>query len=283
MIESQKQSASENSVALQAKGDLTVNNYHGLSAREVSELVDIFMHHRLPAFQDEARKIAEKSATKFCEEFISQSGTRNALALTSEEFKQPDSQAIFNKALSGYAIKGDDVDVQLIVSALIQRLEATEKPLLKQALESAVELMPKLSRSQIAFLAFVQYTKSVVHSNATSLRDLEDLIAPVMKAIDPGLGLSYGNQQYLAGVGAITINAVADANNLMEGLHRKYAFLKEDMAQVPPIACPSFQSMVKHFGDMEIPIVFPTLAGSTIGLLFLQTVLGEFDLTIWIK
>ena len=275
-----RQEVNDGSVALQAGRDLTINN-HGLRIEDVRDLVDAFVRHQLPAMQEVAKKVAEERALKFCEEFVRQAAASQKVL--GDEFVKPDAQATFQVGLSGVAIKGDDADLALVVAALVRRLEAADEPLIKQVLESAIAAMPKLSRAQIAFLAFVQYVKGVTHNSIVDISHLEAMMSSVMPAFEAGLNLSTANQQYLAGLGLLTINPVADAPIWFSSLRQQYPFIPPERGQLEAFGFSQLPQMLDAYETIKVAQVFLTITGSAIGLLQLRRVLGNLDLSIWIN
>lgn len=165
----QSQKASEGAIALQAAGNIQLNV--GPSVTEVRMLVETFVQAHLPALQQTARDEAQRNVENFLAEFLSQLG--NTARVTAKEFARPDAQSTFNEALRGCALKGDDADVALVSRVLIERLAAADKRLLKLVCEAAIRVLPSLTKAQIAYLALIQYTKSVKHTGITSLVALE--------------------------------------------------------------------------------------------------------------
>jgi len=280
MLGGQAQEATGGSVALQAARDATFH-YHGPSFGDVRELVELVFQNQLPVMREEARKVFEANAAKFREEFVRQLASSSKVS--AQEFAKPDTQATFQQALTGTALKGDDADLELVAAALVRRLEAAEEPLLKQVLESAIAVMPKLVRPQIAFLAFVHYAKRVRHISATQLAQVELMAAQVMPVLESGLSLSAPNQQYLAGLGLLTLNPVASASLWLHDLHQTHSFLPPDMDQLRAAGCVHLCRLLEAYDTLQVPQAFPTLTGSAVGLLQLQRALGKIDLSIWIR
>lgn len=274
------QEVNDGSIALQAGRDLTII-HHGLRAEDVRELVDVFVRQQLPAMQEVAKKVAEERALKFCEEFVRQ--VADSQKLLRDEFVTPDAQAIFQVGLSGVAIKGEEADLALVVAALVRRLEAADEPLIKQVLESAIASIPKLSRAQIAFLAFVQYVKGVTHNSIADTSHLEAMMSSVMPAFEAGLNLSAANQQYLAGLGLLTINPVADASIWFNSLRQQYPFIPPERGQLEACGFSHLPKMIDAYERIMVPQVFLTITGSAIGLLQLRRALGNLDLSVWIN
>lgn len=275
----QSQEADGGAVAAQAGRDINIQV--GLSVSEVRTLVDVFVQNHLPALQQAARDEAQRNVDKFLNEFVRQLSTTDGV--TSQEFAKPDAQSTFNEALRGCALKGDDADVALVARVLVERLTAADKPLLKLVAEAAIRVLPTLTKAQIAYLAFLQYTKSVKHTNFNSTAQLESLFSLITSLVQPGFRLSRANRQYLASSGLLTINPIADANLFPSNLRQKYPFLPATDDQLRAEGATSILKFMEEYEAVEAPTAFLTSTGQLIGMQHLASALGAVDMEIWIK
>jgi hypothetical protein len=279
MLGGQKQEVQQGSLAVQGGGDINVS--FGLSVAEVRDLVHVFLQQQLPALRVEAKKIAEENAANFLNEFVKQANSSSKASAV--EMAKPDAQAAFQSALLGAAIKGDGVDLELVVAALIRRLEAADEPLIKLVLESVISLLPKLTRSQISFLAFVHYLKSVSHPSASELIQLEKYAELVISVVTPGLALSLPSQQYLAGLGLLVINPVANADIWLHEMCNKHSFFPTSEEVLRSSSSPNLSRMLDAYKAMSVPQVFLTITGSAIGILQLRRCFPDIQMEVWIS
>lgn len=275
----QSQKASEGAIALQAAGNIQLNV--GPSVTEVRMLVETFVQAHLPALQQTARDEAQRNVENFLAEFLSQLG--NTARVTAKEFARPDAQSTFNEALRGCALKGDDADVALVSRVLIERLAAADKRLLKLVCEAAIRVLPSLTKAQIAYLALIQYTKSVKHTGITSLVALEASFGCVVPLVEAGLRLSQANRQYLASAGLLTINAVADANLFPQHLRENYPFLPSTDEILLSEGGRSIVKISEEYATVGAPTAFLTSTGQLIGMQHLTSALGTVNMDIWIN
>ena len=275
MFEKQDQSAKEGSLAIQAGGSVNI----GLQLPEVKELMQIFLDRALPALRAEAAAVARSNAESFISEFVTLLKQPNGA--TPEAFAKPDAQACFNTALNGSAEKGEQIDLGILADAVLKRLESDNDPLMKLVYEESVRALTKMDRQQIAFLAYVQYTKNVRHTAFTELNQLEQTASSILKVVELGLDLSEPSQEYLASIGALTINRVASANQFPESLHQNYPFLPENLQDLSSNA-PSLHRLVIAFEKQGAPMVFLTSVGKLIGMLALERALGKVNMAVWI-
>jgi hypothetical protein len=275
----QSQEASEGAVALQARRDVNVN--FGPSVTEVRMLVETFVKSHLPALQQAAKEEAQRNLDRFLSEFVSQLGATSRVS--AGEFAKPDAQNSFNEALRGCALKGEDADVTLVSRVLIERLANADKPLLKLVCEAAIRVLPVLTKSQIGYLALIQYTKSVRHNGLTSTRDLEAIFQRILPLVEPGFRLSPANRQYLASTGLLTLNAVADANLYPQSLRQNYGFLPSTDELLRSAGGYSILKIMEEYAAVEGPTAFLTSTGQLVGMQHLAASLGIVNMDIWIN
>ena len=275
----QSQDARDGAVAVQASGDVTVN--FGLSVPDVRALVDTFLQTSLPALQEAARTEARRNTEVFLKEFVRQLGTTSRVS--NEEFAKPDAQASLSEALRGCALKGEEADVALVSRLLIERLSAVGKPLLKLVCEQAIRVLPNLTKPQIAYLAFMQYTKFVRHNGLSTLAMVEAFHALLLPLLEPGFQLSPANRQYLASCGLIVINPVADANLLPQNMRTNYPFLPPTDDEIAAQGGLSIFKYMQEYVAVEGPTAFLTSTGQLIGMQHLSAALGQVNMEIWIK
>lgn len=275
----QAQTTSEGSLGLQAGRDLNVNI--GPSVSEIRMLVDTFLQTNLPALREAAKIEAQKNIDKFLTEFVAQLG--DSTRASAQEFAKPDAQNSFDEALRGCALKGEDADIELVSRILIERLSSASKPLLKLVCEEAIRVLPNLTRPQIAYLALIQYTKSVKHNGLITVSMLEDFHRRILPLVEPGFRLSPANRQYLASLGLLTINPVADANLLSQNLRTNYPFLPPTDEQIVAHGGQSIVKIIEEYGAVGAPTAFLTSTGQLIGMQHLVTGLGNVDMGIWIS
>src|SRR5690606_31361965 len=106
------QKVAENSTAIQATGNVTVNN--GLSVAEVKELCLLFLKDNFPALREEAIREAEGNVREFAQE-LEQKIVQNAQFITLEKFKDPDVQAAINDAVQSSARRGKKANISVLV------------------------------------------------------------------------------------------------------------------------------------------------------------------------
>ena len=278
MINRQEQEVSDNAIAVQAGGSVTITK-NGLDVADVKELAVIFLEKHLPALREEAAAVARKNAEEFMEEFVKKLAQSDTV--TAEAFSRPDSQACFSDALRSSAEKGDQIDLEFLASMVVRRLEADKDPLMKLVYEEAIHVLPKLTGAQISFLILIHFTKHLTLTNATAL-SFERYATVVLPLITACFGLSTPNKEYMCSKGVMSINLVADANDLINRYNMMGVQLPADHAESIQ-NFPALNSIIEHYGTEQVPVCFLTATGKLIALSAMEKVYGKLDLTIWIN
>ncbi|MCY1522715.1 hypothetical protein D9M68_575800 [compost metagenome] len=267
--------------AYQAARDVVVeNHYHGLQLAEVETLVQLFVERQLPALREEALTVMKAQAQEFLREFAARLAQPNRV--TQEAFAKPDSQVCFQEALKGSAEKGDQIDLALLAEMVIGRLESDNDPLIKLIYEDGVKVLPKLTGTHVAFLAYLMWMRSVRHTSLQNIVQLESNALRVLHLVGEAMGISTANKEYLVSLGVITINHVSDADHSFQNLKRAYEFLPATKEQLASEA-PSLHALIDSWGKYDLPLCHLNGTGKLIGLLALQTVYGKVDLKIWLN
>jgi hypothetical protein len=277
MINRQDQEVHDNGVALQAARDINITN--GLNVADVKELAVLFFEKNLPALRAEAAAIARQNANEFLEEFVKKLAEPNTV--TAEAFARPDSQACFSEALRSSAEKGDQIDLSFLASLVVRRLESDSDPLMKLVYEEAISVLPKLTGTQIAFLALIHFTKNLTINNATAEK-LEKNASVIFPIITPGFGLSTSNKEYLCSKGVMSINLVADADLIYGRYLAMAGDLPADDASLKE-SHPNLHSIIQQYRTDDIPTCFLTSSGKIIALSAMERAYGKLNMNIWIN
>jgi hypothetical protein len=281
MFEKQAQELSGDGVAIQAGGSVSVVVQKGLSVTDVQELVQTFLHIELPAFREEARRIAEENARKLLNAFVEKAAASQA-PLSAEEFTKPTGQAAFQSALQGVALHADDADIDLVAQALVQRLSSGHQPLMKRVLEKVIQVLPQIGAPDISLLALVVFAGRIKFPTVKSPADIEPLVARYWPLLEPSVNVSSATLQYLASLSLVTINPVSDFDWLIDRWCNTYGigFNRAEMEQAQQN---SFLKFHDAFVALRVPTIHPTIVGTAIGLLHLKRELPDLDLATFIS
>lgn len=278
MINRQDQNAIDGSIAVQANGNVNITK-NGLDLAEVKELTQIFLDRHLPALRAEAEATARKHAGEFLDEFVKKLSESDTVK--PEAFARPDSQACFSSALLSSAEKGDQIDLAMLASMVVARLEQDSDPLLKLVYEEAIAALPRITKEQIAFLTFILFTKHITPKNP-SVHSLEFNAQKALPLIEPGFLISTVNREYLCSKGLLNINLVADANLMLSNYKNgvpDFPQTDEELRETYP----ALNKIIEAYGADSVPTCFLTASGKLIALSALEVAFGKLDMSIWIN
>lgn len=216
-VSKQQQEVSEGGQALQAGGNIVVNN--GMSADQMSEII-VSLTKQILALNNEAKLEQENRFGELKDALLLEFAKPESKA-NAEAFSDPDFQYVVRDAHEAYARRGDaDLKVEL-VNLISERSAHQAKTRVAQTLNSAIELAGKLSREEYAALVMLFTMQNVVVNGAhidIILNTTDNLLAPFVSDL-PTDGYSV---QYLQSLGCVSINQIV-TNPLSGILVSKYA------------------------------------------------------------
>ena len=282
---SQDQKVAENSTAIQATGNVTVNN--GLSVAEVKELCLLFLKDNFPALREEAIREAEGNVREFAQE-LEQKIVQNAQFITLEKFKDPDVQAAINDAVQSSARRGKKANTSVLVDLISERASVSSSDFKDIVLSEAVNVVPKLTREQISYLSFIHYMTHCGRNGLQHVSQLEPLSIMALNAVSAGFGLSDSQKRHIQFAGTCSIMSMMHIdiydgwiNSLFKSLgYTDKEKFKSDVAQFSP----STKKLLEEFDkDSKGGQVTLTSVGQAIAIANLSKSLGRLDYSIWIK
>ncbi len=282
---SQDQKVAENSTAIQATGNVTVNN--GLSVAEVKELCFLFLKDNFPALREEAIREAEGNVREFAQE-LEQKIVQNAQFITLEKFKDPDVQAAINDAVQSSARRGKKANTSVLVDLISERASVSSSDFKDIVLSEAVNVVPKLTREQISYLSFIHYMTHCGRNGLQHVSQLEPLSIMALNAVSAGFGLSDSQKRHIQFAGTFSIMSMMRIDiydGWISSLFKSLGYtdkekFKSDVAQFSP----STKKLLEEFDkDSKGGQVTLTSVGQAIAIANLSKSLGRLDYSIWIK
>lgn len=269
MLGGQDQKAESGANAMQAGRDLTVtqNINYGLSVDAVRELAGYFIRDHLPMLREVAQQEAQANARVFVEQFLEELAGKNAQVLL-EELQRPASQAVFTEATIGAAKRGAEMDLKLLAKSVVSRLEAPSESVLRFVSEEATALLPRLNGDHIAYLGFALLLTNLQFRAPQNMGELEAVLAVTLPHIKRGMMLPSGHRDYLAGLGLISINMVADGDAFGAFMPQNYPFFK--MEELSSGNFPVLAEFYAAYKSSLLPAVALTASGKFIACLMLQ-------------
>ncbi len=281
----QDQKVAENSSAIQAGGNVTVNN--GLSVAEVKELCLLFLRDNFPALREEAIREAEDNVREFAQE-LERKIVQNAQFITLEKFKDPDVQAAINDAVQSSARRGKKANTNVLVDLISERASVSSSDFKDIVMSEAVNVVPKLTQEQISYLSFIHFMTHCGRNGLRHVSQLEPFSFMALNAVSAGFGLSDSQKRHIQFAGTCSIMSMMHIdiydgwiNSLFKDLgYTDKEKFKSDVAQFSP----STKRLLEEFDkDSKGGQVTLTSVGQAIAIANLSKSLGRLDYSIWIK
>jgi len=287
MLEKQRQDVSDEGIAIQAAGDVTVNQTNGLSLAEVKELCLLFLRDNFPILREEAIKIAESNVRKFAES-LEEKIIEKSEKIIFEKFTDPDVQATINDAVQNNARKGKRAHPSTLVNLIIERASKGTNDFQDIVISEAVMIVPKITKEQMSYLSFIHYITNMTFK-IDHISKLEVYSKAVLPIVTSGFNLSESQKQHLQYLGVYTRSQIISEN--IYTIWMKYAYkalgysnvqtFKNDLANYSPsskILLDAFDKDINGGGRMSL-----TSVGQVIAIAELSTVLGEMNYSIWLR
>lgn len=280
--ENQEQSVSGGSLAVQAGGNVTIV---GLSLVEVRELCNVFLRDNFPKLREEARQAAEENVKQFANQLETKLAN-NLAAVVVDKFRDPEVQATINDAVQATARKGEAANPDILANLILKKVSTDCGSFKDIVFAEAVQVAPKLTREQIAFLAFVLFVQTFVFGAKTP-EQLESLSQIVWSFSSPGFDLSESQRQHIHYTGAASVagkTGVYTKYDMYANMGTKYVdkgwgdFRTVVNQQVPTLA----KLLAKYDKDNGYAVEV-TSVGMAIALAYVSNYLGQLDFSMWIN
>lgn len=144
-MEKQNLKVEENSIAIQADGNVTISN--GLTYSEVRQIVYDLFNGNFPVLVQAAAEKAKENLEDFLNTFESKI-REDEKQKVQDSLKNPNSQYLLNKSIEYAARFGKKIDLTVLSNALKQALIVNDDTL-TPIFETALEIIPKLTRPQL--------------------------------------------------------------------------------------------------------------------------------------
>lgn len=278
----QEQSTESGSTALQAGRDINIT---GLSVSAVRELCVLFLRDNFPQLQAEAKRAAEEQVKAFAAGLEARL-VNDAASIAFEKFRDPDVQSAINDAVQASARRGQAANPDILSTLISERVSQNSSEYKDMVVSEAVHVVSKLTRQQIALLAFVHVVRSVVVEELSDRADLEIFAKAVLTCTSPGFGLSESQKQHLQYTGVASVNNTL-GGDVYEAKWKAFEYLGfTDAATFKaslPNDSPSYFCLLEQFSKENLFAVGLTSVGQAIAIAHLSNFLGELDYGIWLK
>lgn len=281
MIEKQSQDVGNGSLAVQVKGDFTIN--HGLQLTEVKELCILFLQQNFPKLRDEAIEAARRNVESYIP-VLEASIAKQALNIDARKVSDPDIQASINESVQATARKGEKANFAMLAELVSTRMRSDTSPILSVVAEEAIRLVSRLTSAQISYLALCFFLNRTQHSGAT-IEDLEAIAARVMPIVKYGFNISDSNLRHTEYVGATSVMNMVESNYYGVLLQRYPNFTGEsNLHDAISERATSFYALCEQYRISKVYNVTLTSVGELVAIMTISDAFpGGLDPKIWIN
>jgi hypothetical protein len=281
MIEKQSQDVGSNSTAIQAKGDVTINN--GLQLSEVKELCLLFLQQNFPKLREEAVEAAKKNVEAYVATLQS-TIAEQANKVDPKLLKDPDIQASINDSVQAAARKGEKANFSLLAELVTTRMRAGTTPILSIVADEAIRLVPRLTPEQIAYLALSFFLKRI-QLNANSIEAFDIYAKLAIPIVGPAFNLSNANILHTEYVGATSLIEFTESA-YYSVLKERYKFLstEENLHDSIKERASTFYILCEQYRISKIYNVTLTSVGELIAIMAIRDAFPTpLDVNVWIN
>lgn len=278
------QKVSNGSTAIQAQGDVTITN--GLSAQDVKVIFELLFENQFPKIQEIARQQAILNGNEFQAKVISDLH-KNSKRIITDKFKDPDVQALLNDALISASRKGEKSHPELLSKLIVEKVSSGNSDLKDIVISEAIDVIPKLTKQQIALMCGVFILKDMQISSP--LGEVIYLLSRFHDKFEKAFGLDFNlsntNLNHISYTGACNYNDFMgiDAIDAYLGKYNNFGAANkiEAQAKVKAVA-PSIHNFLEKINT-------PTIGGITltsVGLAIAITAINEIqqiEYSNWIR
>lgn len=283
----QNQTVESNGTAIQAGGNVSVTQNMGLSVAEVKELCLLFLRDNFPSLREEAIRAAEGNVQKFAAS-LEREIVEKSSKIVLEKFTDPDVQAAINDAVQASARKGEKANPSVLVDLIVERASASTNDFKDIVISEAVTVVPKITKSQIAYLSFVHFMTSVGVQGLQHLSHLEPYSQRALVAVSSGFNLSESQKRHIQYAGTCSIASMMSLDiydGWMTQLYKYFGYtdlekFKTDLATFSPSSKILLDKFDEDAKDGQVTL---TSVGQAIAIANLSTTLGKIDYSIWLK
>ena len=172
-MDKMKQTAGDNSSNIQIAGDCSI----GITAADAIAISREVAQHEIDRYKQEALAVAEERFEKIAEKAVESILEKNPKLLSS--FREPAIQVALYDTYKKYIESGDDELGDNLIILLIERLNEVERNTKQFLIDDARNILPKLSRANLAFLAL--YVFSQINIPFKCRKEYEELLAKLKK------------------------------------------------------------------------------------------------------
>ena len=166
-----------------AQGDNVIQKVGITSIVDAERLFGILFKQNFPKIQEEAQRVAEERAEKYCKSFIEKANSQ----LSEDDIKkmsEPDVQYILTKSIIDAGRKDDDELRENLSRLLVERIKHSDQNLKCIVYNEAIETIPKLTPDELKIIALCFILKYARWENVFDVINLENSIGKLKPLLD---------------------------------------------------------------------------------------------------
>lgn len=252
-----------------------------MSYPQVKEIFLDLWNNNFPRLQDIAAQIAQDNVEKYVSAFF-EVLLANRERIDIGKIADPDVQFLFNKIMVSSARRGDKINPELLSELLVERLSNDSSEMIDLLCAEAIEVIPKLTKEQIAFITLCHFMSRVTFSGIHHAFRLEPYGSLVLPLVMPCDNISETSKEFLAYIGVLDISTIL-GSDIYEGLARVYPFLNGQVKEQLQVFAPSYNAITELYEKCQAYQIHLTAVGKMIALVNLKRVLPQIDYKIWLN
>lgn len=211
MFSGQKQEAGDNSTAIQAGNNVTIN--HGLSAKQMLEIMDT-LGQKIQNYASDAQIIMEERLKKFQSEVIEKFS--DPQKSRSEAFKDPDFQFLLRESQSSYVRDGSETTSNVLIELLSARSNVSQRNREALILNEACLKVNKLTDNDLIVLSSI-FSLFYIRRSFSKYYEMVGYINFILEITQKIMDESQYSTAYLQSLGCLDIsNMISRENKIIE-------------------------------------------------------------------
>lgn len=264
----QKATVKENSTSIQVAGDMSF----GLSFESCERLFNLLLQENFPKLEKVAAEKAKENVDKLVRSTYQKLYERIE-KIDVKKLTEPDVQSTFNSATQGAAKKGNKIDIELLSEMLQARLDKNNDDYVDNCIESAVDIIPKLTNELLCVLPINHFVQSLHFSNDAALDNVFLLLERYF--LSSCNTISANKLKTIAAAGAGDYINIMGGDTLNDSFKKEYPVL--NTTDVESIF-PNVVRVLKKYDELELHKLTLTTAGQVIATKMLEKIFGEMSI-----
>ena len=275
-MELQTQKVSENSLAIQANGNVTINDY-----LQIKEICTDLYKLNFPTLVQEASDKAKENLKLYVDTLIMKIGKEDE-STVQKNLKTPNGQYVLNESIKNSARYGQKIDLSILAESVKTAL-VCDDDLLNNLFSYASEIIPRLNKYQMQMIltSFYIHILSFKTENFQSVESFTQFLFRNMNNFEL---MTNANKQHLVSLGIFSFNQFAGGTGI-SFIQRKYpTFFENDIKPAFEAGkMPFLQKVLNYYDSNKIVQYVINPVGSSIGFLIAKQEFPDLSPSILIN